>query len=288
MNCEEANAISIIGFLNSRGFKPVKITGNNYWYLSPIRNEKSPSLKVDAKLNRWFDHGIGQGGKLVDLGIRLLKLDVAEFLNSLSQNDLKSFSFQKPEVVETPVFEIKKIKPLENKALTSYLKERSISLSLAREYCQEIYYRINDKNYFAIGFKNDSNAYEIRNRYFKACLGSKDITTIQIPDSNKIILFEGFIDFLSGLKQLQLKMSQSSFIVLNSVNQLEKAKTKINEINPSRIEAYFDNDDAGRRCFADLQKEFPNAVDQSGLYKGHKDINEMISRKNNKANEISM
>lgn len=288
MNCEEANTISIVGFLNSLGFQPAKIIGNSYWYLSPLRNEKTPSFKVDVKLNRYFDHGISQGGKLVDLGTRLLNIDISELLDKLSSQDLKSFSFQKPEIIDTPGYEIKKVKALENKALTAYFEGRTIPLSLAKEYCREIYYQIKDKNYFAIAFENDSKGFEIRNRYFKACLGTKDITTILNPVANNLILFEGFMDFLSGWKELRPKMSQSSFIILNSVNQIEKAKVRVSEIKPLCIEAYFDNDDAGRKCFAILKKDFSGAVDQSILYKGHKDINEMICRKKNVIRGISM
>lgn len=279
MNCDEANNISILDFLNSLGFQPVRASGNSYWYLSPLRNEKTPSFKVDAKLNRWYDHGTSNGGKLVDLGTKLLSLEVSEFLSKLSQNDLKSFSFQKHEVVDNSKIEIRKVKALENKALTSYLEERSVSLSVAKEFCKEIYYKINDKNYFAISFENDSKGFEIRNRYFKACLGSKDISTIVNKGSEKVILFEGFMDFLSAFKQPSITVIQSHFIVLNSVNQVEKAKARIQELNPTSIEAYFDNDDAGRRCFEDLKKDYPLSKDRSNLYKDSKDVNEMISRK---------
>lgn len=278
MNCEEANKISIIGFLDSLGIKPVKTTGNSYWYNSPLRKEKTPSFKVDGRLNRWYDHGIAEGGKLVDLGTRLLSVDIPALLEKLSSQSIASFSFQQPEVHEPAYFQIQKIKDLNNKALTSYLDQRAIPLSVAKEFCWEIYYEIQGKKYFAIGFENDSKGYEIRNKYFKACIGAKDITTIQNDSTERVALFEGFIDFLSWVKQLQAKMSRSSFIVLNSVNQIEKAKAKLLQLNPKIIEAYFDNDAAGRKCFEALVKDFPSAIDRSSLYKGLKDVNEMVVR----------
>ena len=40
----------------------------------------------------------------------------------------------------------------------------------------------NGKNYFAIGFKNKSGGYEVRNRFFKGCMSPMDITHIRQPD----------------------------------------------------------------------------------------------------------
>jgi 5S rRNA maturation endonuclease (ribonuclease M5) len=46
---------------------------------------------------------------------------------------------------------------------------------------QEVYYQVNSKNFFALGFKNDSNGYELRSKYYKGSLkGSiKDLTTLK-------------------------------------------------------------------------------------------------------------
>ena len=66
---KEAKQIDLVEYLSGLGFKPAKIRGNNYWYLSPLRDEKTPSFKIDRKINCWYDHGIGKGGNLVDFGM---------------------------------------------------------------------------------------------------------------------------------------------------------------------------------------------------------------------------
>ena len=48
----------------------------------------------------------------------------------------------------------------------------------------------------AIGFKNDSGGYELRNPYFKGSSSPKDITTFN-NGAKEATVFEGFIDFLS-------------------------------------------------------------------------------------------
>ncbi len=63
---EEVKQLDIVEYLEKSGHSPDKIRGNDYWYLSPLRNEKEPSFKVNRKLNVWYDHGIGKGGNLMN------------------------------------------------------------------------------------------------------------------------------------------------------------------------------------------------------------------------------
>ena len=58
MNCEEANQIDVVDYLYSMGYQPQKIRSNDYWYLSPFRDEKEPSFKVERNKNVWYDHGV--------------------------------------------------------------------------------------------------------------------------------------------------------------------------------------------------------------------------------------
>ena len=59
----------MVDYLEKLGYMPQKIRGNDYWYLSPFRQEKEPSFKVNRKLNAWYDHGTGRGGNIVDFGM---------------------------------------------------------------------------------------------------------------------------------------------------------------------------------------------------------------------------
>jgi DNA primase len=57
---EEVKNTDIVDYLSSLGFKPKKITRNDYWYLSPFRDERSPSFKVNRDINRWYDFGVAK------------------------------------------------------------------------------------------------------------------------------------------------------------------------------------------------------------------------------------
>ena len=84
MNCAEANQIDMVDYLNSVGYQPQKISGNDYWYLSPLRDEKHASFKVERNKNVWYDHGIGKGGSLIDFLMQMHQCDVREALQKLS------------------------------------------------------------------------------------------------------------------------------------------------------------------------------------------------------------
>ena len=64
--CKQANQIDLVNYLEKLGHRPQKIRSNDYWYLSPLREEKTPSFKVNRKMNVWYDHDMGKGGTLVD------------------------------------------------------------------------------------------------------------------------------------------------------------------------------------------------------------------------------
>ena len=64
--------ISIRQFLARRGILP-KYERNGYgMYLSPLREERTPSFKVDYVRNLWYDFGLGEGGTLLTLVISCL------------------------------------------------------------------------------------------------------------------------------------------------------------------------------------------------------------------------
>src|SRR6266545_2798601 len=60
MNIRETKEIDMVQFLSRLGHELAEIKGKNYWYLSPLRSEKAPSFKVNAKMNRWYDWGEGK------------------------------------------------------------------------------------------------------------------------------------------------------------------------------------------------------------------------------------
>ena len=175
MTYKEANNISIKDYLNSLGIQPVTEKGSYGMYRSPLREDNTPSFKVDYNANLWCDYGTGEGGTLIDLVMKQNGCNAYGAICRLEQGDTNSFSFHGKDLPErntkrqaaSPI-EIRRIQPLQNPALMRYLQERGISPGTAATYVQEMYYRIGGKPYFALAFRNDSGGYELRNPRFKA------------------------------------------------------------------------------------------------------------------------
>ena len=275
MNCKQANTkISIKNVLESFSLLASKENSKSAFYYAFDRVEKTPSLSVNYLENTAFDFGTGKKYDCVSLVQGIKRCSISEALSYLSQFD---FSFQKQNTeiaLEEKKYKIISVGSVKHLALIQYLKKRNVSMQI--DFLEEIHYQLNDKNYFAIAFKNDSGGYEIRNKYVKICLGIKDITTIE-NDSKTLRIFEGFMDFLSWkIIENSLEEKPSDYIILNTiytVNRLEKLKN-----NYENIEVFLDNDSRGEQTKAKLIEIFSVIKDQSILYKGHKDLNDFLQK----------
>lgn len=199
MNIQEAKNIRLVDFLAGFGHEPVIQRGNSVWYKSPFRTEKEASFKVDLHKELWYDFGLGKGGDIITLAKEIYRTqDVSRVLRCIEDKRtvLKPVTVSCPFEKAYPAFQDLKITPLANRILLAYLEERCIDTETARKACKEAHFNRNGKNYFAIAFPNISGGYEIRNRYFKACIAPKDITCIiSSPESGICYIFEGFMDF---------------------------------------------------------------------------------------------
>ncbi len=289
MNCKEAKQISIVGYLQNRGFAPAKTQENNLWYNSPLHRDETASFKVDKIKNLWYDHGIGKGGNLIDLVCTADKTNIQGALQILEgiqiPNISLSFQQQKEHI---PSFKIDRIQPIQNKALINYIEHRGISLQIASQYLNEAYWKSTnitteqDKTYFGLAFKNDLGGYELNfgigNKSIKLSTSPKGITTI--PGSkNHINVFEGFFDFLSYLIYSKLPRAFSTIIVLNSLSNIGNIMEILKFYD--NISLYLDNDEAGLRATKQIKDKYPHAINRSkSIYPGSKDFNEFLMKLN--------
>ena len=278
MNSNQARQISIEKVLQKLNYLPSKTIGNDYWYLSPFRTEVTPSFKVNLKLNRWFDHGEQIGGNIIDFLVHKFGFSISEALEYLKPFEC-DFSFQK-QILDYPNPEkrqnnfINKTIPIQHIALVQYLESRQIKNYKEVKQLREIHYTINDKDYFGIGFQNNSEGWEIRSKYAKICLGKKDITVIT-NESKTLRIYEGFFDYLSVVQVREiLRMEESDYLILNSVALLLKNVPVL--MNYTSIELYLDNDDAGNNYTELIRKQFEQAVDCRKLYREYEDVNDWL------------
>jgi DNA primase len=264
MTCAEANRLELVDYLYSLGYTPTKIKGNDYWYLSPLRDERTASLKVNRSKNVWYDHGAGKGGSVVDFVMQHFNCDVQNALQKLSgwspvnsgkisstllpsnkvlpdadnadlftssqlsfqQHNIEQIKSNTDEVrppfhlhenslidnkhaAETALQIIAAKQPITDPLLCRYLKQRSINKTIADTYCYEVRFKMNnkDKEYTAIGFKNNAGGFELRNEYFKLSSSPKYFTYINSPDEKNSIKSAGEknIEHVPATDQIQVK-----------------------------------------------------------------------------------
>ena len=274
MGIQNIKQISITDYLQQQGYSPARVQGIHFWYCSPLRNESTPSFKVNTERNQWYDFRTGEHGDIIDL-VRTLQHctmnEAIEFLIGSKQIVHQDFSFGGERKTSKHKLEIISVQSLTNPYLLRYIAEREIPLSIANRFCSEIRYNNTNRTYYAIGFANDALGWEIRNMYFKGCIAPKAVTTIK-RGADRLQIFEGFMDFLSW--QTLNPSSTCDTIVLNSLALLPRIQEKIKSYK--QVEGFLDNDDAGRKSFAVLKQMLPQIVDGAVRYREHKDLNEWL------------
>jgi hypothetical protein len=180
---------SLVDLMEKLGFKPAKKTAKELMYHSMLRgSDTKPSFCVNDEIGVWFDHGLGKGGNIIDFGLLFWKHlsfnevveKISDVIGSVSPVERAMRPRRK---MRQPIYNIKATKPLgTNPAISAYLQKRGV-FEMAKGSMSEVYYTIEDdkgqhKDFFAAGWLNEAGGWEVRNKYFKGCLGQKAISFI--------------------------------------------------------------------------------------------------------------
>lgn len=286
--------VSLLGLLKNLGFSPQKVSGGEHFFLSMLREEYTASLCVNEELGVWFDHG-GAGvsgirsGSVIDFGMAywypssfpevLSKIVEYAEVSLEKSEEIAKVNLRRRNPVRVPSYSIESINELgNNHAITSYLRQRGVD-KVANGHIFELdYYVVDDKNrrknFFAAGWPNENGGWEVRNRYFKGCLGHKGMSFLQ-GSIERISIFEGYLDFLSW--KVEHPDDPASILVLNSLSFLMAAKSRAKAFGVSEL--YFDHDKAGASAAKEFLSEVKGSIDCSSNYAHFKDYNEYLVAK---------
>ncbi|MCL2924725.1 MAG: toprim domain-containing protein [Trichodesmium sp. MAG_R04] len=319
MRTQEAYAISILDCAYRLNLKFSRTYRNpegftEHIFHCPLRNDKNASIYINGTKNVWYDNGgISDGGGIIQFinylnrndltdtskALKLLdniypelkkvQKNIKQTLSSSKTNSRDNISplaegYNKKEKKNT--FEVVQVKNLFLYPLKNYLKDnRKINLDIAKNYVKEIHYKHLKTNYtfYGIGFKSGST-WAIRRNGFKGFIGQgADISVIDNKSSH-LLIFEGFIDFLSYLTIKNIKKTSYNILVLNSTNFINQAiKYVQNSTTITTIDYFKDNDLAGENSLKQLEISLKNIKisDKSSNYKEYKDLNNyLVNRKN--------
>ena len=273
-------------------------------YFSPFRDEANPSFHINERQNSWYDYGTGEGGALFDFVCKFANITrkevydwLASFRNMVPESEYRAIItpiLQRPThsskiVIDSATHSFTRYK------LVEYAASRAVSKEILEKYCEEVVYHVDsvpDKQFYAIGFKNNSGGYVLRSSISKKC-SSSDITTLnpqgELTDKtsgNKVLVFEGFMDFLSWMTDVKQITPEYDCCILNSVTNISKAMPWI--IAHSNIAAFMDNDQAGKDTLQKIMDAVPDnaagdvcVYDMSRLYEGYNDLNEKLMDETN-------
>jgi DNA primase len=283
MTIQKIKEISIRDYLRDYvGIKPHIQNARAGMYFSPFRAERTASFKVDYRLNLWHDFGSGEGGSIIDLVMKLKGFSFSEAVRRLGEGEFSyksATSDTPPQNIADSKLTITYVRALEHPALIGYLESRAINIDIAKKYCREVNYTITHLGrhypYFAVGFENNLGGWELRNKNFKGCVSPK-FPYFSDKVSNTVMIFEGFMDFLSYLTLKGSSTPRIDTVVLNSVNNLHKAMDFLK--THRTVHAFLDNDDAGHQATTKLILSLTESevIDQSPFYRNHKDVNEYL------------
>ncbi|MCX6218303.1 toprim domain-containing protein [Spirosoma sp.] len=278
---KQLKAIPITHYLSEQGLQPVKANGAELVYYSPKNEEHTPSFFVNPQKNVFHDYsGVGEQGDIIRL-IQYLNgcsfMQALDALEVIKPAKVQSFSFSgdnRSQAKKSSSMEIVNVQPLRNRALLDYVASRKIAQSIASTYLQEVYYHINQKQYYAAGFQNDKGGYELRSQYFKGGTSPKWFTYLPVQNSTEINLFEGVFDFLSCCQFFKTVRLKNSNLVLNSLTFIKEALPVLSGC--LTINAFLDNDSAGKRALEYLTGIGLTVRDCSSYYLEYKDFNEYL------------
>ncbi len=287
----EAKQIDLVDYLAALGHRPRRIRNKDYWYLSPLREEKTASFKVNRGINAWYDHGIGKGGNLIDFGILYFNCSVSNFLEHLSEYQSPSISIfhqpspshnlqaspspladEKKETVNEGKIIILEARPLSEISLLKYLEKREIPLPIGEKFCKEIDFLLYGKTRTAIGFQNNAGGYELRSADFKGSSSPKEVTFFDY-NKEQLNVFEGFFNFLThqAMNKEDI-LPLTNFLILNSLSFFQKERGRMEQ--HGQIHLFLDRDSAGIKFTQEALQWSKKYIDQSHVYKKYNDLNE--------------
>jgi len=248
---------------------------------------------VNIPLNVWYDFGVGRGGDSISLVQYHLELsgedcnvpDALRWLKGMTDTPkIIPVIRKKEEQANSSLLYIDNVSTIKHELLIEYLEKRGIPIQVARRYMKEVKIcnRETKKYFKALGMRNEDGGWEVRNEYFKGCIGKKNITVIRGSDStsNGFHVFEGSLDYLSAMiRQENGRHFKEDVYVCHSVAILSKVTPFINGYERYKVGyTWMDNDEAGKKATAALG-DFIRTQDQllhkpqNKLYSPYKDVN---------------
>jgi len=170
--------------------------------------------------------------------------------------------------------ELRDFRPLKNQKIKDYLISRGIPEILHKKLMEAVVY--NPKaglSFTYLAWKNDNGSISCRNdKNYKFNIGKTGIKTIK--GNNALLLFEGFIDFLSYVV-IRKAIPKETVIILNSTVNIDK----VDFSKFKSIKLYLDNGLSGDIATLKVMEQHNKAYDMRKHYEEYDDVNDLLTNK---------
>ena len=283
---------------------------HGYMYHAPYRQDRTPSMHIDARRNVWCDYGLMNpdgtpvGGGNIELVKQITGIGsnieaaqkILDIFNSIDNSISTVFSRADNRRKEpSQIIITSTLNMVLSKSLQFYLRQRCIEPDLASRWCYEVNFKNgpDGKELYAIGFPNDKGTFALRNSFYKGCNGQGISTIIKgrssvgpldresrqfYPDAGKgtALIFEGFMDYLSYLALYRTADPPHDTVILNSTANVADAIEFLQ--THDMIECWTDNDEAGRRVKEIIRERCPESEVRfmGSAYSRYNDLNDYL------------
>lgn len=291
MNVLQAKQVSILDYLERKGYKPLSMHGSEVKFIAQYRGERTASLTVSRDGKLFCDFGFdNKGGDVIDLaklinGYSTTSEALADIESTMGGMYCVSAFTSAPRRPNDSRYHYD-VFPLTNSRLINYAASRGIPQDILCLECVEVHFFSNECQstpLLYIGFPCRSGGYELRNDaksdFCKITIGQKDISIIGDVSGSTCLVFEGFFDYLSAKTMGWVAPPSYTAIVLNSTSNAMKA---IKILQTAReVHLWLDDDDTGKRTAAKLLRILPRAIDLTG--QGYlcesNDVNDFVAKR---------
>lgn len=275
---ERARNVDIMYFLGKNGIKPSRETQARAYYLSPFREEHSPSFTVFKDENRFYDWGEKKGGDVINIAERLFECTTSKAIAKLLDDEDIPQIHKRDRIIERmPAIEVVHEKDgITNVALVEYMEKiRCIPISVLDLYCKEIQFSFENSRHVqhtGVGMKNDVGGWVIRGTWFKGSTSPAGVKTIKTTETDECYIFEGFLDFMSHV--VLWGEPEHTTIILNSTVFVHIMLDILKGFD--KVHVWVDNDNAGNIAVDEMMASGVNVVDRRDAFADYNDLNEKL------------
>ena len=155
------DCIGIREYLLRRGLHPHRETATHGMFLSPLREERTPSFSVRYDKGLWYDFGLSEGARSSSWSCAS-KGAAWQKLSDTCAKGQQTKSLPAPPdhlTAQRLPLRILYVGEIRHPALIGYLRERGIDPAVAGALCREVHYAVGERRFFAIGFRNDAGGW---------------------------------------------------------------------------------------------------------------------------------